>query len=111
MYSPANTTYPHAETSTAPPASVTPTITDITATAVIPPITLHTGAMGNHLFPAKVSSPRTQTLLRPFILKCKLAHHPDKAFVQQLISNIVHGCAIGYKDLTSQLMLNILVQL
>ena len=45
--------YPHAESSTAPPASVTPAVTDITATAVVPPITLHTGAMGNHLFPLR----------------------------------------------------------
>ena len=55
--------YPHAETSMAPPASVTPAITDITVTAVVPPITLHTGATSNHLFPAKVSGHRTQTPL------------------------------------------------
>ena len=52
---------PHAESSMASPAFVTPAITDITATAVVPPITLHTGAMGNHLFPAEVSGTRTQT--------------------------------------------------
>ena len=88
--------YPHAETSTAPPASITPAVTDITVTAVVPTITLHTGAMGNHLIPAEISSPRIRTPLRPLILECELAHHPDKAFVQQLISNIVHGCAIGF---------------
>ena len=51
---------------------------------------------GGCLFPAEVLGPRTHSPLRPLILKCKLADHPNKAFVQQLISNVVNGCAIGY---------------
>ena len=43
-----------------------------------------------------VFSPRTQIPLWPLILECALANHPDKAFIQQLISNFLHGCAIGY---------------
>ena len=34
--------------------------------------------------------------LRPFIIERELSNYPDKAFVQQLISDLVHGCAIGY---------------
>ena len=45
---------------------------------------------------SEVPDPRTRSPLRPLILECELAHHPDKAFVQQLISNLVNGCAIGY---------------
>jgi len=83
----------------------------ITVISVIPPITLHASTMGNHLFLTDVSDPWTDTL-QPLILKCVLAHHPDKAFVQQLTFILTHGCAIGYirtRDQNSQLMLNTLV--
>ena len=88
--------HPSAESSTNPPALVHTAVTNIAVNSVVPPSTLHTGATGNHLLPADASGPRTRTPLRPLILECELANHPDKAFVQQLISNLVHGCAIGY---------------
>ena len=47
---------------------------------------------------AEVLRPRTRSPLPPLILKCKLADHPDKAFVQQLISKLVNGTAIGYNE-------------
>ena len=37
-----------------------------------------------------------RTPIRPLILECELANHPDKAFVRQLISDLQHGCCIGY---------------
>ena len=77
---------PHAENLTTPPALITPAATNTSATFVVPPITLHTDA-GSHCFSAEVSGPQTRTSLRPLILECELAHHPDKAFVQQLIYN------------------------
>ena len=36
------------------------------------------------------------TPLRPLTLECELCHHPDKAFVQLLLSDIRQGCNIGY---------------
>jgi len=36
------------------------------------------------------------TPLRPLVLECELRNHPDKAFVRQLISDLTHGCNIGY---------------
>ena len=60
-----------------------------------PPVTLHTDA-GGHPLPAEASGPKTRSPLRPLVLECELAHYPDKAFVKQLISNLVHGCAVGY---------------
>ena len=51
------------------------------ANTVAPPLTLHTDA-GGCLFPAEVLGPRTRSPVRPLILECELAHHPDKAFVQ-----------------------------
>ena len=36
------------------------------------------------------------TPLRPFILEWKLRNHPDKAFVELLLSDIRQGCDIGY---------------
>ena len=41
--------------------------------------------------------PSPWTSLRPFALKRELSDHPDKAFVKQLISDLSHGCSIGYK--------------
>jgi len=29
-------------------------------------------------------------------LECELSEHPDKTFVQKLIHDLCHGCAIGY---------------
>ena len=55
------------------PALTTPAATDISATFPIP---LHLYA-GSHRFPTEVSSPHTRTPLRPLILECELAHHPD----------------------------------
>ena len=49
----------HAETSITPPAIVTPAITNITVTSVVPPVTLHAGATSNHPFPTDVSGPQT----------------------------------------------------
>ena len=87
--------YSHAEISIIPPANATPAVINTAANTVAPPLTRHTNA-GGRLFPAKVTGPRTHSPLRPLILECELAHHPNKAFVQQLISNLVNGCAIGY---------------
>ena len=36
------------------------------------------------------------TPLRPFILEGELCNHPDKAFVELLLSDIRQGCDIGY---------------
>ena len=81
----------YAKISIIPPANATPVVIN----TVAPPLTLHTDA-GWCLFSAEVPGPRTHSPLQPLILECELAHHPDKAFVQQLISNLVNGCAIGY---------------
>ena len=35
------------------------------------------------------------TPLRPFVLERELSHHPNKAFVKQLINDLWHGCFIG----------------
>ena len=37
-----------------------------------------------------------RTPLRPLILEWKLQNHYDKTFVEQLLSDIRHGCDIGY---------------
>jgi len=34
--------------------------------------------------------------VKPFILKWELIKHPEKAFVEQLIHELLHGCSIGY---------------
>ena len=36
------------------------------------------------------------TTLRPFILEWELSSHPDKVFVELLLSDIRQGCDIGY---------------
>ena len=36
------------------------------------------------------------TPLQPLVIKWELVNHPDKAFVEQLIKDLVHGCSIGY---------------
>ena len=36
------------------------------------------------------------TPVQPLILECELCEHPDKAFVEQLLSDIRQGCNIGY---------------
>ena len=89
--------YSHAEISIIPPANATPAVINTAANTVAPPLTWHTDADG-HLFPAEVLGPRTRSPLQPLILECELAHHPDKAFVQEVISNLVNGCAIGYNE-------------
>lgn len=40
--------------------------------------------------------PQPWTPIWPFMLKCELSNHPDKAFVRQLIYKLQHGCTIGY---------------
>jgi len=57
-------------------------VQSITVISVVSPITLHTSIIGNYLF-------LTDS-------QVELAHHPDKAFVQQLTFNLTHGYAIGY---------------
>ena len=52
-----------AEISITPPALIHPAVTNIAATTVVPPVTLHTGVVGNHLFPTDVSGPRIRTPL------------------------------------------------
>ena len=100
----------HAEISIIPPANATPAVINTAANTVAPPLTLHTDA-GGRLFPAEVPGPRTRSPVRPLILECELAHHPNKAFVQQLISNLVNGTVpLDIMDLNLQLMLNTLVQ-
>jgi len=34
--------------------------------------------------------------MQPFILEWELSNYPDKAFVEQLIHNLLHGYSIGY---------------
>ena len=46
--------------------------------------------------PTEPSGPGSRTPLRPLIIEWELVNHPDKAFVKQLILNLVHGCSIGY---------------
>ena len=36
------------------------------------------------------------TPLRPLALECELRNHPDKAFIQLLLTDIRQGCNIGY---------------
>ena len=43
-----------------------------------------------------VNKPKPWTPIRPFILKRELSDYPDKAFVEQLIYDLCHGCTIGY---------------
>ena len=61
-----------------------------------PQTTLPTNAMGSPPHLAEVSRPGSRTPLRPLIIKWELVNHPDKAFVEQLIKDLVHGCSIGY---------------
>ena len=85
-----------AGTSTMVPVTGIPVATSITATSVIPQTTLPTNAMGSPplLIEASRSGPRTP--LRPLVIEWELVNHPNKVFVKQLISDLVHGCFIGY---------------
>ena len=86
-----------AETSTTVSVTETPVATSIIVTSVVPKLTLPIDAMGSHLHPVKLSGPGSRTPLRPLVIERELAvNHPDKAFVKQLISDLVHGCSIGY---------------
>ena len=49
---------------------------------------------GSPLSTLDIKNPRTP--VRPLILECELHDHPDKAFVEQLLSDIRQGCNIGY---------------
>ena len=42
------------------------------------------------------NKPLPWTPIRPFILEWELSNYPDKAFVEQLIHDLLHGCSIGY---------------
>ena len=42
------------------------------------------------------SKPLPWTLIWPLICEWELSNHHDKAFVEQLIDNLLHGCIIGY---------------
>ena len=56
-----------------------------------------------------VNKPKPLTPLRLFILKHELSDYPDKAFVEQLIHDLCHSCAIGYNGpLFSYLAKNLL---
>ena len=101
--------YSHTEISIIPPANTTPAIISSAANTVAPPLTLHTDA-GGCLFPTKFLSPRTYSPLRPLILECELAHHPDKALVQQLIFNPAMVVPLDIINLNLQLMPGTLVQ-
>ena len=68
----------------------------ITPSPLIPQLTLPIDAMGNHICPTEALGPDAQTPLQPLNIECKLVNHPDKVFIQQLISNLVHGCSISY---------------
>ena len=61
-----------------------------------PQLTLPVDATGSHRHPNELSGPGPRTPLRPLIIERELVNHPDKAFVKQLISDLVHGCSIGY---------------
>ena len=78
------------------PVTVTPVTTSITATLVAPQTTLPTNAMGSPPHLTEVSHPGSRTPLQPLVIKWELVNHPDKAFVEQLIKDLVHGCSIGY---------------
>jgi len=101
--------YQHAEISTIPPATATPAVINTAANTVAPPVTLHTDA-GGHPLPAEASGPKTRSPLRPLVLECELAHYPDKAFVKQLISNLVLAVPLDTMDLNLQQMQNTSVQ-
>ena len=45
---------------------------------------------------APIETQRLVSPIRPLILECELATHPDNGFVRQLLHNITHGCNIGY---------------
>ena len=49
---------------------------------------------GSH--PPNVKSRGPWTPLRLLILECELSNHPDKAFIELLLSDIQQGCNIGY---------------
>ena len=76
--------------------TATPAATSIIAISVVPQPILPVDAMGSQLHPTEPSGPGTRTPLRLLIIERELVNHPDKIFVKQLISNLVHGCSIGY---------------
>ena len=78
------------------PVTATPVATSITATPVAPQTTLLTNGMGSPPHLTEVSRSSSRTPLRPLVIKWELVNHPDKAFVEQLIKDLVHGCFIGY---------------
>ena len=61
-----------------------------------PQITLPTNAMGSPPHLTEVSCSGSRNSLRPPFIKEELVNHPDKAFVEQLIKDLVHGFSIGY---------------
>ena len=61
-----------------------------------PQTTLPTNAMGSPPHLTEVSRPGSRTPLQPLVIKWELVKHHDKAFVEQLIKDLVHGCSIGY---------------
>ena len=63
---------------------------------MVPQTTLRTNAMGSPPHLIEVSRPGLRTPLRPLIIEWELVNHPNKAFVKQLISDLVYGCFIGY---------------
>jgi len=43
-----------------------------------------------------LSKPLPWTPIRPLILEWELSQHPNKALVEQLVHDLLHGCSIGY---------------
>ena len=64
------------------------------------------GATGSHLpHPTELSGPGSKTPLRLIIIERELVNHPDKAFVKQLILNLVHGYSVGLPCMVLNLQL------
>ena len=53
--------------------------------------------MGSGTVPLPVDQQRLVPPIQMLELEHELASHPDKGFVSQLLSNLRHGCSIGYE--------------
>ena len=85
---------PHAGTSTALSAAAL-NASIPTAVSIEGPITpLETAPAKAGLNP--LIKPHPWTPIQSFILEREQSSYPDKAFVEQLINGLQHGCAIGY---------------
>ena len=91
---PVSQNQPHAGTSTALSAAALNANIPTAVSIVRPIIPLETAPGKAGLNPLIKSHPWTP--IRLFILERVLISYPDKAFVEQLINDLQHGCAIGY---------------